>query len=220
MVKETKLYDQLGIKPDANREKIKKAWRQMAMTWHPDKNKDNPDAEEMFKKCSEAYEILSDPEKRKLYDQFGLEYILRGRAAPPHDAGGGGGDDKKKEREKREREKKERESGERKREEREREAREKREREEREKRERIERERRQRRQRAANRPPSRPNNPHYRPRQYANPINNYIYDGPTNGPPSPSSRLQKVVVNGVPLDHAEYSQLVRAGVGIRPGNYW
>ena len=60
----------------------------MALKWHPDKNKDNPDAAEKFKECSQAYEILSDPEKRKTYDQFGLEFILRGGAAPPPDAGG------------------------------------------------------------------------------------------------------------------------------------
>ena len=66
----------------------------MALKWHPDKNKDNPDAQEKFKECSQAYEILSDPEKRKTYDQFGLEFILRGGHPPPEDAGGnfrGGG---------------------------------------------------------------------------------------------------------------------------------
>ncbi len=55
----------------------------MALKWHPDKNKDNPDAAEKFKECSQAYEILSDPEKRKTYDAFGLEFLLRGGAAPP-----------------------------------------------------------------------------------------------------------------------------------------
>jgi DnaJ family protein B protein 4 len=59
MVADTKLYDVLGITPSANDADIKKAYRKMAMKHHPDKNKDNPKAEEMFKKCSEAYEVLS-----------------------------------------------------------------------------------------------------------------------------------------------------------------
>ncbi|KAI1215031.1 DnaJ-domain-containing protein [Annulohypoxylon truncatum] len=83
MVKETKLYDQLSVKPDANQDEIKKAYRKAALKWHPDKNKDNPAAAEKFKECSQAYEILSDPEKRKTYDQYGLEFLLRGGAAPP-----------------------------------------------------------------------------------------------------------------------------------------
>ncbi|GAP84007.1 putative like subfamily B member 4 [Rosellinia necatrix] len=81
MVKETKLYDHLGVKPDATQEEIKKAYRKAALKWHPDKNKDNPNAAERFKECSQAYEILSDPEKRKIYDQYGLEYLLRGGTA-------------------------------------------------------------------------------------------------------------------------------------------
>lgn len=60
-----------------------------ALKWHPDKNKDNPDAAEKFKECSQAYEILSDPEKRKIYDQYGLEFLLRGGASPPDGAAGG-----------------------------------------------------------------------------------------------------------------------------------
>lgn len=83
MVKETKLYDQLNVKPDATQDEIKKGYRKAALKWHPDKNKDNPDAAENFKECSQAYEILSDPEKRKVYDQYGLEFLLRGGQAPP-----------------------------------------------------------------------------------------------------------------------------------------
>ncbi|WPJ60590.1 hypothetical protein SMAC4_02583 [Sordaria macrospora] len=86
MVRETKLYDQLGISPTATQDEIKKAYRKAALKWHPDKNKDNPEASEKFKECSQAYEILSDPEKRKTYDQFGLEFILRG--GPPPTEGG------------------------------------------------------------------------------------------------------------------------------------
>jgi DnaJ family protein B protein 4 len=64
--------------------------RKAALKWHPDKNKDNPDAAEKFKECSQAYEILSDPEKRKIYDQYGLEFLLRGGGqAPPEGAQGG-----------------------------------------------------------------------------------------------------------------------------------
>ncbi|KAK3937672.1 protein psi1 [Diplogelasinospora grovesii] len=88
MVKETKLYDVLGISPSASQDEIKKAYRKAALKWHPDKNTDNPDAAEKFKEASQAYEILSDPEKRKTYDQFGLEFILRGGPVPPPDAGG------------------------------------------------------------------------------------------------------------------------------------
>ncbi|KAK3685007.1 DnaJ domain-containing protein [Podospora appendiculata] len=91
MVKETKLYDTLSVSPTATQDEIKKAYRKAALKWHPDKNKDKPEASERFKECSQAYEILSDPEKRKTYDQFGLEFLLRGGAAPPPDTGAGGG---------------------------------------------------------------------------------------------------------------------------------
>ncbi|OAA36275.1 DNAJ heat shock family protein [Metarhizium rileyi] len=90
MVKETKLYDTLAVKPEATQDEIKKAYRKAALKWHPDKNKDNPDAAEKFKECSQAYEILSDPEKRKVYDQYGLEVLLRGGGAPPPEASAGG----------------------------------------------------------------------------------------------------------------------------------
>ncbi|POS74052.1 psi1 [Diaporthe helianthi] len=89
MVKETKLYDQLGVKPEASQDEIKKGYRKAALKYHPDKNKDNPEAAEKFKECSQAYEILSDPEKRKVYDQYGLEFLLRGGGAPPPDGAGG-----------------------------------------------------------------------------------------------------------------------------------
>jgi DnaJ homolog subfamily B member 4 len=59
------------------------------LKYHPDKNKDNPQAAEKFKECSQAYEILSDPEKRQVYDQYGLEFLLRGGGAPPPDGAGG-----------------------------------------------------------------------------------------------------------------------------------
>ncbi|XWX00060.1 hypothetical protein V2A60_008076 [Cordyceps javanica] len=90
MVKETKLYDCLNIKPEATQEEVKKGYRKAALKWHPDKNKDDPAAAEKFKECSQAYEILSDPEKRKVYDDYGLEFLLRGGAPPPEGAPGAG----------------------------------------------------------------------------------------------------------------------------------
>ncbi|KAG5973525.1 hypothetical protein E4U58_004913 [Claviceps cyperi] len=93
MVRETQLYDTLSVKPDASQDEIKKGYRKAALKWHPDKNKDSPNASEKFKECSQAYEILSDPEKRKVYDQYGLEFLLRGggRAPPPESGAGAGG---------------------------------------------------------------------------------------------------------------------------------
>lgn len=91
MVAETKLYDALSIKPDATQDEIKKAYRKAALKYHPDKNKDNPQAAEKFKDVSQAYEVLSDPEKRQVYNQYGLEYLLRGGPPPSPPGGGGGG---------------------------------------------------------------------------------------------------------------------------------
>jgi len=90
MVKETKLYDTLNISPSASQDDIKKAYRKAALKWHPDKNPGSPEAIERFKECSQSYEILGDPEKRKLYDQFGLEYILRGGVPQPEPSAAGG----------------------------------------------------------------------------------------------------------------------------------
>ena len=64
-------YDILGINRDASEEDLKKAYRRLAMKHHPDRNPDNPKAEEQFKEAKEAYEILSDPQKRTTYDQYG-----------------------------------------------------------------------------------------------------------------------------------------------------
>jgi molecular chaperone DnaJ len=64
-------YEVLGINRDASEEDIRKAYRKLAMKWHPDRNPDNPKAEEHFKEAKEAYEVLSDARKRGAYDQFG-----------------------------------------------------------------------------------------------------------------------------------------------------
>ena len=64
-------YEVLGLNRDAAEEDIKKAYRRLAMKWHPDRNPDNPKAEEHFKEAKEAYEVLCDAAKRSAYDQFG-----------------------------------------------------------------------------------------------------------------------------------------------------
>lgn len=68
-------YESLGVSRDASQDDIKKAYRKLAMKYHPDRNPDDKHAEEKFKEISEAYEVLSDPEKRKRYDQYGYEGV-------------------------------------------------------------------------------------------------------------------------------------------------
>jgi len=64
-------YEVLGVKRDADADAVKKAYRKLAVQYHPDKNPGNVEAEENFKQITEAYEVLSDPAKRQKYDQFG-----------------------------------------------------------------------------------------------------------------------------------------------------
>ncbi len=68
-------YEVLGVSRDADEGEIKKAYRRVAMKHHPDRNPDNPEAEEKFKEASEAYEVLADGEKRAAYDQYGHEGV-------------------------------------------------------------------------------------------------------------------------------------------------
>ncbi len=64
-------YETLGVNRDASEDELKKAYRKMAMKFHPDRNPDNPNAEAHFKEAKEAYETLSDAQKRAAYDQYG-----------------------------------------------------------------------------------------------------------------------------------------------------
>ncbi len=64
-------YEVLGVDKSASEAEIKKGYRKMAMKYHPDQNKDNPEAEESFKEVNQAYEVLSDSTKKSRYDQYG-----------------------------------------------------------------------------------------------------------------------------------------------------
>ena len=64
-------YDILGVNRNAQGDELKKAYRKLAMKYHPDRNPDDTSASEKFKEVTEAYEILSDPSKRTAYNQFG-----------------------------------------------------------------------------------------------------------------------------------------------------
>ena len=83
-------YEVLGLKKGATDAEIKKAYRQMAKKYHPDLNPDNPEAEAKFKEVNEANDVLSDPEKKARYDQFGFAGVDPSYGAG-QGAGGGGG---------------------------------------------------------------------------------------------------------------------------------
>ena len=76
-------YKVLGVDKNASQDDIKKAFRKLAVKYHPDKNKDNKVAEEKFKQVNEANEVLSDPEKRKKYDTLGENWRQYEHAGGP-----------------------------------------------------------------------------------------------------------------------------------------
>lgn len=87
-------YETLGVNKSADKEAIKRAYRKLAKKYHPDTNAGNPHAEEMFKDVTEAYNVLSDEKKRKLYDEFGFAGLQEGfseEAARQAAQGGFGG---------------------------------------------------------------------------------------------------------------------------------
>jgi len=85
MVKETELYERLGVPPEANADDIKRAYKKMSIKFHPDKNPNNPEAEAKFKEISEAYEVLSNDEKRQMYDKYGKDALKEGPSHSAHD---------------------------------------------------------------------------------------------------------------------------------------
>ena len=79
MAEKRDYYEVLGVAKTAGADEIKSAYRKLAMKWHPDRNPDNPEAKEKFQEASEAYEVLSNPEKRQRYDQFGHQGVNFGQ---------------------------------------------------------------------------------------------------------------------------------------------
>ena len=71
-------YEILGVQKNASDDEIKKSYRKLAMKYHPDRNKDDKEAEKKFKEATAAYEALKDPEKRAAYDQYGHDAFRQG----------------------------------------------------------------------------------------------------------------------------------------------
>ena len=82
MVKETEYYDILQISPNASQEEISTSYKNLAKKTHPDRNRNDPDASAKFQKLNEANEILSDPEKRQLYDNLGKDFDKQQQSGP------------------------------------------------------------------------------------------------------------------------------------------
>src|SRR6476619_1216382 len=80
-------YEILGISRTATEAEIKRAYRTQAVKYHPDKNPDDPHAEEKFKECAEAYAVLSDSQKRASYDRFGHQGVGAGAGSSGFDQG-------------------------------------------------------------------------------------------------------------------------------------
>src|SRR5213079_3332217 len=85
------LYEVLGVERGASQADLKKAYRRLAQQYHPDKCPGDKSAEEKFKEAANAYQILSDTEKRATYDRYGLDGLRRGGPAAGPDGGGFGG---------------------------------------------------------------------------------------------------------------------------------
>ena len=84
MAKKEDYYSVLGVDRNADQTELKRAYRKMAMKYHPDRNPGNPEAEEKFKTLNEAFEVLSDPQKRQIYDNYGAEGLNNAGAGGFH----------------------------------------------------------------------------------------------------------------------------------------